>query len=241
MIAHYGEEAGIRRAEELVVEGMMFTPRHPSFTDARDGVLESDLAHGGPDHCTLWAIFTARGIGASAQGVNLPPSSTPAFDLPAHCSGDTTSTDGDGLPDQYEATWSCLDVGEDDGEDDHDGDGLLSLREWTLGTEPCERDSDGDFCWDGVELGPEPALGGGRDPLDPWDFFDVTGDGQIDLSDTMDVLGYFGAPPGEEAAALRDRYAPDPARPWLTAAQSDGVDLRDALTSLKSFGHGCPG
>jgi hypothetical protein len=237
LIARYGTTAGIALAEELVVEGMMFTPRHPSFTDARDGVLEADIARGGHDHCTLWTIFAARGIGASALGVNIPPSSTPAFDLPAHCTGDTTSADGDGLPDAFEAQHECLDAQADDGTDDSDSDGLTSLREWTLGTLPCMTDTDGDSCLDGAELGPEPTHGGGRDPLDPWDFFDVTGDRGIDLADVMSLLERFGAGPGE--AERYDRYAPDSARPWLTAPRHDGVDLHDALTLLASYGQAC--
>jgi hypothetical protein len=34
-------------------------------------------------------------------------------------------------------------------------------------------DSDTDGCADGKEVGPNPALGGERDPLDKWDFYDV--------------------------------------------------------------------
>jgi hypothetical protein len=34
-------------------------------------------------------------------------------------------------------------------------------------------DSDGDGCTDAEELGPDKALGGQRDPLNPWDFYDV--------------------------------------------------------------------
>jgi len=34
-------------------------------------------------------------------------------------------------------------------------------------------DSDGDGCTDGEELGPDPILGGQRDPLNHWDFYDV--------------------------------------------------------------------
>ena len=68
---------------------------------------------------------------------------------------------------------------------------------------------------------PEPALGGARDPLDGWDFFDVTGDQSVDLADTLDVLGFFGDPalpatPGD----LRDRMVPDGAQPWQAAEAS---------------------
>ena len=101
-------------------------------------------------------------------------------------------------------------------------------------------DSDGDGCPDANETSTDPLLGGRRDPNDPWDFFDVTGDQFIDLSDAIDVMSYFGDPalPGTPGN-LRDRYVPDPAQPWRTAESDDGVDLSDALYNLASFGTNC--
>ena len=115
------------------------------------------------------------------------------------------------------------------------------MREWIIGTVPCDPDTDGDHCGDLIETEPDPQFGGGRDPLNPWDFFDVTGDRAINLKDALDVLSYFGAPPASGEPALRDRYSPHPERPWLTAEARNGVDLMDALTVLKSFGHFCAG
>jgi parallel beta-helix repeat protein len=108
-------------------------------------------------------------------------------------------------------------------------------------TDPRNPDTDGDGCADGEEaLYSEPALGGQRDPLNKWDFFDVTGDKSIDLSDALDILTFFGNPgllgtPGD----LRDRSIPDPLKPWRTADSDEGVDLTDALNNLLSFGHSC--
>ena len=103
-------------------------------------------------------------------------------------------------------------------------------------------DADGDRCPDDKELGANHLLGGQRDPLDPWDFFDVTSDGRVDLSDTLVVLEGFGLTPGAGGydAAL-DRYAPDGGKPWKTAASIDGngIDLTDALVNLDSFGDDC--
>jgi len=103
-------------------------------------------------------------------------------------------------------------------------------------------DTDGDGCSDAEEATFDVEHGGRRDPLEFWDFFDVDGDASIDLSDALSVLSYFGDPalpatPGD----LRDRMIPDPGQPWRTAEANDGVDLGDALNSLRSFGHDCSG
>jgi subtilisin family serine protease len=57
---------------------------------------------------------------------------------------------------------------------DSDGDGLTDCEEAVLGTDPNNPDTDGDGCADGEELGPDPTLGGEQDPLNRYDFYDVT-------------------------------------------------------------------
>jgi hypothetical protein len=104
-------------------------------------------------------------------------------------------------------------------------------------------DTDGDGCTDVQELGPDPVKGGDRDPLYFWDFYDVTHDRTIDLSDTIAILQSFGTAPGAPLYnALLDRYAPDAAKPWRTAAATAlniGIDVSDAVINLRSFGHHC--
>lgn len=104
-------------------------------------------------------------------------------------------------------------------------------------------DSDGDGCANMLEAGDDPALGGGRDPSNYWDFFDVTGDRVIDLSDTLMILEHFGHGPADDAFDGRlDRYLPNPAQPHRTAravTPSTGIDLIDALVNLLSFGDSC--
>jgi Tol biopolymer transport system component len=102
--------------------------------------------------------------------------------------------------------------------------------------------NDGDACTDARELGPDPVFGGDRDPYSPWDFFDVTDDRRVDLSDTLAVLARFGASvggPGYDPTL--DRASPDSEKPWRSAAGADGagIDLTDALVNLSSFGHDC--
>lgn len=101
-------------------------------------------------------------------------------------------------------------------------------------------DSDGDGCSDAKEMGGNPALGGDRDPYYAWDFFDVTGDKSIDLSDTLEILNHFGQNPGDPGYDQKyDRDAPTDLKPWRTTASTTGIDLTDALINLQSFGHGC--
>jgi hypothetical protein len=104
----------------------------------------------------------------------------------------------------------------------------------------CDADDDGDGCTDVQETGLNPTLGGDRNPLDPWDFYDVTGSRSIDLVDTLAVLQHFGHGPNDDPLDQRlDRYSPDASKPWRTAEANNGVTLLDALASLKSFGHHC--
>jgi hypothetical protein len=102
-------------------------------------------------------------------------------------------------------------------------------------------DSDGDGCADAEEATHTPATGGLRDPQEFWDFYDVTNDKSIDLADTLSVLAYFGdAALPATPADLRDRQMTDPvAQPWRTAEADDGIDLRDAIANLRSFGNSC--
>ena len=62
--------------------------------------------------------------------------------------------------------------------EDPAGEGLSNLDEFELGTDPGAVDTDQAGCSDGEEVAPksETALGGGRNPLYFWDFFDPNRD-----------------------------------------------------------------
>jgi hypothetical protein len=116
-------------------------------------------------------------------------------------------------------------------------------------------DTDGDGCSDIEELGVNELQGGQRDPLDPWDFYDVpTGEPPsknkaIDLDDALAVLAKFGAlvgdpmpvaPPYGEAYDRSDPPAVYPAPGyWKTQAPEGVIDMDDFLWALWQFGHSC--
>jgi hypothetical protein len=115
-------------------------------------------------------------------------------------------------------------------------------RGWTwssFATEVLSPNSDNDGCSDAEENGANPAHGGDRDPQDPWDFFDVTGDRTIDLADALAILSRFGLPAvGNE---LFDRHVPNISESHRTAYAGNGIDLADVIANLQSFGHSCAG
>lgn len=127
---------------------------------------------------------------------------------------------------------------------DSDGDGLSDAQEATLGTNPNDPDTDDDNCKDGKEVGTVATAGGQRNPLDPWDFFDVNGDAAVDLQDALLILNHFGHSHNQDSLdpKLDRQLAGNTSKPWLTVAATgtgQGIDLQDALANLQQFGHNC--
>ena len=113
----------------------------------------------------------------------------------------------------------------------------------------CLDDSDGDGCTNVQELGPEPALGGQRDPKNPWDYFDVNGDRNIDVpNDILPViLAYLQGPldpggPGPNYTAAKDR---GPAKAgaqnaWNRTGPDGRIDVpNDLLPIILQYLHSC--
>jgi hypothetical protein len=129
---------------------------------------------------------------------------------------------------------------------DSDGDGLSDADEATWGTNPSNPDTDADGCRDGQEVGSNPSLGGDRNPLEFWDFYDVdngsktgTRDRTIDFRDTFFILDHFGHNGIDSFDNLLDRATLDTLKPWRASEANNGVTLVDAMANLKSFGHHC--
>ncbi len=126
-------------------------------------------------------------------------------------------------------------------------------------------DSDGDGCTDFAELGSNPVAGGGRDPTNYWDFYDVpTLDGGRDgdialLTDLLGVVRRLGSHDRNGLAAINrysdpalpiadrtsyhpafDRSPAVPGAPRYALGPPDGIiNLADLLGVVWQYGHRC--
>lgn len=131
---------------------------------------------------------------------------------------------------------------------DSDDDGLTDRDEIaTYGTDPFNADTDGDGCGDGRELFALPSAGGGRDPLNPWDYYDVAGpgggppDGIIDLpNDVLSVIQHFSPAGAAPYDVTFDRGPSVGPHPWNMTSPDGAIDLpNDVLGVLLQLGHSC--
>lgn len=117
------------------------------------------------------------------------------------------------------------------------------------------RDTDGDGCSDRLEVGDNPNFGGRRDPLNPWDFYDVSSwdanrtvggppDGEVGFEDIVLVAFQFGSEKGD----LLYDYRPSSDRANATDNPYDfanlgppdwRIDWADLKAIFAQFGHGC--
>ena len=121
-------------------------------------------------------------------------------------------------------------------------------------------DDDNDGCTDEQELGENPLLGGLRDPLVFWDFFDGNRDRAIAFSDFLLVLQHFGTSDANGQAAINrntdplspaaetavgvyspryDRGGQIGANGWNQAPADGSIAFADFLALLVQFGHSC--
>ncbi|MBC7912331.1 MAG: M36 family metallopeptidase [Pyrinomonadaceae bacterium] len=83
-------QLGATISDNIVLNGMKFTPNRPSFLNARDGILQADVnLYGGANRCAIWTVFARHGMGVSAVG-NDGTTHVAATDLPSDCSGTCT-------------------------------------------------------------------------------------------------------------------------------------------------------
>ncbi|MCH7578878.1 MAG: S8 family serine peptidase [Chloroflexi bacterium] len=111
----------------------------------------------------------------------------------------------------------------------------------------CGPDTDGDGCVDIREDGSDATLGGLRDYLNPYDFYDVLGGGGgppdqiIDLpNDILGVIQRFSPQGAAPYDVLFDRGASSGPNPWNMTAPDGVIDLpNDILGVIQQFGHSC--
>lgn len=209
---------------------------------------------------TITGLVSGQGNGGLAALVGTVPPTTSAIDNDRVCVDSILSGVGAAEPtNDGPGMGTCtpvVDASDDgtadsaDSNSDEDGDGcpdnndannynplVLGTACGLTGTRAVDYDMDG--CSNAEELGGNAALGGKKNPLSWWDHFDVNGDQVVDLSDTLDVLGYFGDGGTSPAGNARDRALPIPSQPEDIIPSDDGVDLTDALNTLAQFGFGC--
>ncbi len=81
----YNGNGGNNMIMELVIEALKLQACDPGFVEGRDALLAADLAlNAGVNHCLIWNVFAARGVGFSAdQGSrNSRSDQVEAFDMP---------------------------------------------------------------------------------------------------------------------------------------------------------------
>ncbi len=108
--------------------------------------------------------------------------------------------------------------------------------------QPFPGDTDGDGCADAREEGSNPALGGDRDFLNPWDFYDTNGDGVIDLLfDILGVIEHQGTAPGPPYDVNYDRGPWQGVNTWNDTLPPDGVidEPIDIDGVFAQYGHNC--
>jgi polyhydroxybutyrate depolymerase len=116
---------------------------------------------------------------------------------------------------------------------DADGDGIPDMQ---------DPDNDNDGCTDAAEaqtaIGSQRS-GGLRDPGNPWDYFNPTGDKKNRVDDILAVIQHFGlsqGQPGYEARFDRTFLGPDP---WDLGPPDGAVTVADILAEVYQFGHDC--
>ena len=140
-------------------------------------------------------------------------------------------------------------------ETDETNNGLFGLLSVTCGpvatntatptppatTQPGSGDTDGDGCADERENGPDETQGGLRDHLNPWDFYDVNGDGVIDLfNDILGVIFHYSLDGGPPYDVNFDRGPSAGPNPWNMTAPDGVIDLfTDILGVIQQHGHSC--
>jgi len=99
-------------------------------------------------------------------------------------------------------------------------------------------DTDGDGCPDAAEGGRSQSTGGLRDYLNPWDYFNPSGDGQNRIDDILDVVAKYSVNfPAAGYTMSTDRTLGS--NPW-TSNVPDGLQtVADILAAVYQYYNDC--
>lgn len=104
-------------------------------------------------------------------------------------------------------------------------------------------DFDADGCTDARELGPNQALGGLRDPTNPWDYFNpekVFTPYTQTIADIMRVVSQYNKNTGNPLyTAETDRTGIPNAYPWSLGPPNGTQTVEDILAAVKQYNHNC--
>jgi hypothetical protein len=88
--ANPSRNGGNTLALKLVMDALKLQPANPTFSQARDAILQADqILTGGANQYDIWSAFARRGLGASSSSGSSANSTivTQAFDLPTSLQG----------------------------------------------------------------------------------------------------------------------------------------------------------
>ena len=106
-------------------------------------------------------------------------------------------------------------------------------------TDPLDPDTDDDTCTDGQELGPNQLLGGRRDPTNPDDYFNPTGDGLNRVDDILAVVSHYGEDTGDPGYSTDyDRTTLGP-NAWNLGPPNGQQRVDDILNAVYQYRHDC--
>ncbi|MCH8993766.1 MAG: CAP domain-containing protein [Chloroflexi bacterium] len=130
---------------------------------------------------------------------------------------------------------------------DNDGDFKADIDDpdcYSLSSGAVTHDTDGDGCSDVEELNPNFTKGGLRDPWNPFDYYDVNGDGDIDVpNDILQViLAYLQGPGDPQYTAAKDRGGTLGPFAHNRAEPDQVIDVpNDILQVILQFQQNCQG